>query len=64
MVLFEVHQRFKGHFFNELRVSFKYAYFFVNKTRFVQVLRIHAYLSKRDKYFVTGRLIYCWKQDG
>ena len=23
MVLFEIHQRFKGHFFNELRVSFK-----------------------------------------
>ena len=22
MVLFEIHQRFKGHFFNELRVSF------------------------------------------
>ena len=23
MVLFEIHQRFKGHFLNELRVSFK-----------------------------------------
>ena len=23
MVLFEIHQRFKGHFFNEVRVSFK-----------------------------------------
>ena len=23
MVLFEIHQRFKGHFVNELRVSFK-----------------------------------------
>ena len=23
MVLFEIHQRFKGYFFNELRVSFK-----------------------------------------
>ena len=27
MVLFEIHQKFKGHFFNELRVTFKYAYF-------------------------------------
>ena len=23
MILFEIHQRFKGHFLNELRVSFK-----------------------------------------
>ena len=25
MVLFEIHQRFKAHFLNELRVSFKHA---------------------------------------
>ena len=24
MVLYEIHQRFKGHFLNELRVSFKF----------------------------------------
>ena len=28
MILFEINQMFKGHFFNELHVSFKYAYFF------------------------------------
>ena len=62
MVLFEINQRFKGHYFNELHVSFKYAYiFFVNKAKFVQVLRIYANLSK---IVVTGKLIYFWKRDG
>ena len=27
MALFEIHQRFKGHFLNELRVSFKFFLF-------------------------------------
>ena len=37
---------------------------FVNKTTFGQVLRIYANLSKNYKHFVTGKLIYFWKQDG
>ena len=34
MVLFEIHQRFKGHFLNELRVSFKKVLIFHLKSLF------------------------------
>ena len=35
---------------------------FVNKHKFVQVLKIYTHLSKRYKPFVTV-IIYFWKQD-
>ena len=47
MVLCEIHQRFKGHFLNELRVSFNEVlyyfttYFFPSKTLIIVFRRIH-----------------------
>ena len=61
MVLFEI----KGHSFSELCVSFQVCIFlFVNKTKFVQFSRVYAHISKSYKHFITGKLIYSWKQDG
>ena len=49
-------------YFSDL-LDFKYAYF-VNKTKFGQVLKIYTHLSKSYKNFVTGKFIYFWEQDG
>ena len=65
MVLFEIHQSFKDHFFNELFNAFPLSiHILVNTTKFVKVLRIYVHLSESYKHFITGKLIYFWKQDG
>ena len=51
-------------YFLDLLGFFKCIFLFVNKTKFVQVLRIYVNLSKSYKNFVTGKLIYFWKQGG
>ena len=48
-IFFRLASAFKLVYFSDL-LGFKYAYFFVNKTKFVRVLRIHTHLSKNYKH--------------
>ena len=53
MVLFELHQ---SSLFQRI-ARFLYKFLFVNKTKFVQVLRIYAHMSKVNRFLETRWLI-------
>ena len=49
MVLFEIHQGFKGHFLSELRISFKNEKFVGSSPISVTVMFLHEVIKRGNK---------------
>ena len=58
MVLFDIHQRVKGHFLNELRVSFKNVFWIISFAYWAMFTAEHLIIEFEIEHWLTVITIY------